>query len=166
MYIKKILLAAAIMGIIGLSIFSYIIYSSIFSPNTSLDTEKISVYIKTGSDYTAVRNQLDTLVEDISSFDAVAKRKGYVDNVKAGRFVISKGMNNNDLVNTLRSKNSPIKLRFNNQERLENLAGRIATQIEADSLSLLKALKNEEFLKEHNFSRPESRDTRRSIWHA
>ena len=91
MYIKKILLAVAILGIIGLSIFSYIIYSSIFSPNTSVETEKVSVYVKTGSDYNMVRSQLDTLVEDLPSFDAVAKRKGYLDNVKAGRFVISKG---------------------------------------------------------------------------
>ena len=152
MYIKKILLAIAIMGIVGLSIFSYIIYTSIFTPNTSIEKEKISVYVKTGSDYNAVRSQLDTIVDDIASFDAVAKRKGYVNNVKAGRFIISKGMNNNDLVNSLRSKNVPLKLRFNNQERLENLAGRIASQIEADSISLLNAFKDKEFLKEHNFS--------------
>jgi hypothetical protein len=32
--------------------------------------------------------------------------------------------------------NIPVKLAFNNQERVENFAGRVGSQIEADSLSL------------------------------
>lgn len=152
MYIKKILFAIAIIGIVGLSIFSYIIYSMIFSENTAFEENTAIVYVKTGSTYKDIRPQLDSLVDDTESFDAVAQRKGYMSNVKAGRFVIRKGMNNNDLVNTLRSKNNPIKLRFNNQERLENLAGRVAAQIEADSISLLKAFKDTQFLKENDFT--------------
>ena len=35
---------------------------------------------------------------------------------------------------------------FNNQETLESLASRISTQIEADSLSLLKAFQSNDFL--------------------
>lgn len=62
-------------------------------------------------------------------------------------------MNNNELVNALRSGNQPVSVVFNNQERLENLAGRIAEQIEADSLSLLKAFQDEEFLKNASFDR-------------
>ena len=125
MYIKKILFAIAIIGIIGLSIFSYIVYSMIFSENTSFE-EKWRIHPR-----------------------AI---KGYVSNVKAGRFVLRKGMSNDDLVNTLRSQNNPIKLRFNNQERIENLAGRVASQIEADSLSLLNAFKDKEFLKLNDFT--------------
>jgi UPF0755 protein len=37
--------------------------------------------------------------------------------------------------------NIPVKLAFNNQERVENFAGRVGSQIEADSLSLLPLLK-------------------------
>ncbi len=48
-------------------------------------------------------------------------------------------MNNNDIINTIRSINIPITVKFNNQERLENLAGHIANQIEPDSLELLEA---------------------------
>ena len=124
----------------------------IFSENTAFEENTAIVYVKTGSTYKNIRPQLDSLVDDIESFDAVAQRKGYMSNVKAGRFVIRKGMNNNDLVNTLRSQNNPIKLRFNNQERLENLAGRVASQIEADSISLLKAFKDIQFLKKNDFT--------------
>ena len=57
-------------------------------------------------------------------------------------------MNNNDIINTIRSKNIPIEVKFNNQERLEDLAGNIARQIEADSISLLHAMQDSVFLKE------------------
>src|SRR5690554_2573800 len=57
-------------------------------------------------------------------------------------------MTNNDIVNTLRSRNIPVDVKFNNQERLEDLAGHIAQQIEADSVSLLKAMREPEFLKD------------------
>ena len=61
-------------------------------------------------------------------------------------------MNNNDIVNALRSKNIPVKVAFNNQERLEDLAGRIAAQIEPDSTTLLKAFQDDDFLKENGFN--------------
>ena len=57
-------------------------------------------------------------------------------------------MNNNEIINTIRSKNIPVMVKFNNQERLEDLAGAIARQIEADSVELLEAMKNKAFLQE------------------
>ena len=44
-------------------------------------------------------------------------------------------MNNNDIINTIRSKNSPILVKFNNQERLEDLARQLAGQIEPIALA-------------------------------
>ena len=55
-------------------------------------------------------------------------------------------MNNNEIINSIRSNSIPVKLSFNNQNSLEALAGRIAIQIEPDSLSLLKAMNNPVFL--------------------
>ena len=60
-------------------------------------------------------------------------------------------MNSYELVKTLRL-NSAVKLAFNNQERVEDLAGRVGSQIEADSLSLLTAFKDSIFLKENGFN--------------
>jgi UPF0755 protein len=45
----------------------------------------------------------------------------------------------------------PIKISFNNQDSLEKLAGRLAQQIESDSLSLLNAFKDKDFLNENGF---------------
>jgi UPF0755 protein len=63
-------------------------------------------------------------------------------------------MSNNDLVNLLRSGNhSPVKVSFNNQDSVEKLAGRIARQIEPDSLELLTVFKDEAFLGKNGFNR-------------
>jgi UPF0755 protein len=81
----------------------------------------------------------------------VANKRSYPENVKSGRFLLKKDMNNIDLVRAMRS-NVPVKLAFNNQERLENFAGRVGSEIEADSLSLMKAIKDSTFLKENGFN--------------
>ncbi|PZD77904.1 endolytic transglycosylase MltG [Mesonia sp. K7] len=151
MYIKKILLVISLLGIVGLGIFSYYIYNTIFGPNTSFDAETQSVYIKTESTYNDVLKELQPHIKDLKNFDMIAQKKGYHNYIKPGHYVLQKGMNNNEIINTLRSENIPVKVVFNNQERLENLAGRIATQIEADSLSLLQAFKDGAFLAENGF---------------
>lgn len=150
MYIKKILVAVAILGLVGVGIFSYYIYESILGENTKFASEKEIVLIPTNADYRTVLDSLRPLVKDLSSFNIVAEKKQYPGNIKAGRFILKKGMNNNDIINTLRSTNAPINISFNNQERVEDLAGRISNQIEADSLSLLEAMRDEEFLAENN----------------
>ncbi len=152
MYIKKILLAIVLIGLVAGGIFAYYVYQAIFSPNTSFESETAVVYIPTEGTYTELIEEISPLVKDIYSFDRIARRKGYVDHIKAGRFVIQKGLNNNEIINTLRSKNSPIQVSFNNQERLENLAGRIAKQIEADSISLINAFKDSSFMQANGFS--------------
>lgn len=152
MYIKKILLIIALLGLVVLGFFSYNIYNSIFAPNTSFKEDTTIVYIPTGATFTAVRDSLAPLLKDLSAFNAVAQKKDYVQNVKAGKYILNKGMNNNEIVNALRSGNTPVRVIYNNQERLENLAGRIASQIEADSVSLLKAMKDTAFLKQNDLT--------------
>lgn len=123
-----------------------------FKENTAFNNEEAYVYISSQASYEDVREQLVPLLKDLESFDALAEKKKYNTNLRSGRFVIKKGMNNNEIINSIRSKNIPLKLSFNNQERLEDLAGRVAFQIEADSLSLLKAMQDETFFKKNGFN--------------
>ncbi len=152
MYLKKILLAVVLLGLLVAGGVSYFIYNALFSPNTSFNEEEVILYISTGSSFVEVRDQITPYLKNPGSFEAVAKRKKYVDYVKAGRYRITPGMNNNEIINSLRSKNIPVRVSFNNQESLANLAGRISTQIEADSLSLLAAFSDKTFLNEHGFN--------------
>ena len=152
MYIKKILLAIVFLGLGVAAYFAYFVYSAMFNPNTAFNNENTYIYVKSTDDYNDVRQQLEPLLLDIEKFDALAEQKKYVSNIKAGRFVINKGMSNNDIINSIRSNNLPIRVSFNNQEGLEKLAGRVSKQIEADSVSLLKAMKDETFLKKNDFT--------------
>ena len=152
MYIKKILLIIALLGLVALGIFSYIIYNNIFSPNTVFEDQTTSVYIPTGTNYESVLDSLKPILKDLDAFDLVAQKMDFASKVKAGKFVLEKNMNNYQIVKILRSQSTPVRVIFNNQERLENLAGRIATQIEADSSDLIQAMRDPEFLAQNNFT--------------
>jgi len=153
MYFKKILLSIALLGLVVAAYFAYFVYSAMFKPNTAFNNESAYIYIPTNASYDYVHEQLEPLLIDVKKFDALAKQKKYVTNIKAGRYIITKGMNNNEIIISIRSNNLPIKLSFNNQETLKKLAGRISIQIEADSLSLLNAMLDETFLSKNNFNK-------------
>lgn len=153
MYIKKILWAIALIGLVVAAIFAYYIYNVMLSPNTKFTNDEAYIYVSTNADYNDVRNQLEPLLKDMDAFDALASRKKYTTNLKAGKFAIKSGMSNNDIINSIRSNNLPIKVSFNNQETLEKLAGRIADQIEADSLSLITAMNDIAFFQKSGFSK-------------
>src|SRR5680860_1796369 len=110
MYIKKILWIIAIAGLVALGIFSYSVYNSIFSPNTKFKSNTATVYIPTGATYQTAIDSLRPLINDISSFDAVAQKKGYSANVKTGKYILKKEMKNNEIVNVLRSQNTPVSV--------------------------------------------------------
>lgn len=152
MYIKKILLAIVVIGLIVAAFFANFVYKAMLKPNTAFNNDTAYIFISSNATYEDVREQLQPLLEDIDSFDDLAAQKKYTTNIKAGRFAIKKGMTNNDIINSIRSKNIPFNLSFNNQETLEKLAGRVASQIEADSLSLLNAMKDATFLSENKFN--------------
>ena len=139
------------MGLVGAGAFAYMVYKALFSPNTSFSEKEVYIYIPSNSNFSDVKGLVSPFLDDLDSFAAAARRKQYVNYVKAGRYRVSRGMNNNEIINSLRSNNIPVLVSFNNQETLADLAGRISIQIEADSLSLLKSFKDTNFLKEHGF---------------
>jgi UPF0755 protein len=152
MYIKKILVIIALLGLVGCAFFAYFIYNAILIPNTAFENDKATIFIGSEATFIDVLEDISPLLLDTETFVTVANKKKYVGNIKPGKYEIKKGMNNNDIVNTLRVNNIPVRVSFNNQESLESLSGRIATQIEADSTSLLNAFKNNDFLKKNNFN--------------
>lgn len=151
MSLKKIITISFVAVISVLLIYGFILISKIFSSNTKFEEKEVYVYVPTDASYADVKKILAPYVKDFENFEMVAEKRDYPQNVKSGRFLLKKDMNNIDLVRAMRS-NIPVKLSFNNQERLENFAGRVGGEIEADSLSLLKAIKDPTFLKENGFN--------------
>jgi UPF0755 protein len=152
MSFKRILLGVVLVGLIGGGILAYIAYGTFFTPNTSFNDDEEFVFIPTDVSENDLEKVLSPLLKDFDAFKSAANRKGYLNNIKAGRYKIAKGMNNNEIVNSLRSGNIPVKVSFNNQESVNDLAGRIASQIEADSSSLVAAFKDTEFLNSNGFN--------------
>ncbi len=145
---KKIIIVIVAILLIG-GAFAYSYYNKIFNKNV---TESTFIYIPSNTDFNKVSALITPYLKDNSSFIWVAKKKNYPNKIRSGKFKIVKGMNNNELIDHLRGgEPETVKLTFNNQDRIDNLAGRIAEQIEADSISLLNAMNDVSFLEKNNF---------------
>ena len=141
--------------IIPLSILSLVFiidyYNKFYKPNTSFEDESIFLYVMEG-DSLAFRDSISKYIKSEKTFYKAAEKLDYLENQKTGRYKISKDIGNNDIVNSLKFNNTPVNVIFNNQERIENLAGRVSKQIYEDSISLVKAFKDEKFLNTNNFN--------------
>lgn len=136
--------------ILSLLVFNY--YKTYYSENTNFDEESVFLYVKSGSGLTNFKKQITPLLKDSVTFFNAAYKTKYFLNIKAGRYEIKKGFSNKEIINTLKFQNKPVKVTFNNLERIENLASRISDFIEADSLSLMNSFNDVNFLNENNLN--------------
>ncbi len=147
---KETLISITIPFMLLLYSFSY--YNTMHRDNTNFDEDSIFLYINSSD---SIVNILDTINKKIKfpkTFLKAAKRMDYIENVKSGRFRVYKGSGNKEIINSLKFNNTPLTVTFNNQERIQDLAGSISKQISADSLSLLNAFLEKNFLVENGFN--------------
>lgn len=147
MYLKRILLIIVFIGLLIGGLFTAMVYRTLFISNTVFSNEEAYVFIPSDADFEEVKQRLQPLLKNPSTFETAAQRKRYTENIRGGKYAISRGMNNNDIINALRSGNIPVRISFNNQETPALLAGRIGSQLEADSLALYEAFSDTDFLK-------------------
>jgi len=154
MNLKKLFLLIFILLIIVGGVLGFNFYNKIYKANT---TQEGFLYIPTNSDFKDVENLVRPFLKRVKPFVWVANRKNYPNVIKPGKYHIEKGMNNNELLNLLRSgKQTTVKVSFNNQDTFEKLAGRVSEQIEADSVSLLNIFTNIDFIKNAGFNKKNS----------
>lgn len=127
-------------------------YNIFLKTNTNFNKDYIFLHIPTSSDQNQLLDSLKNYLTDIPKFIEAAGYKGYLDNIKPGRFKIKNGNNNTEIINSLRSQNIPLKVTFNNIETLNQLLSRISLKIEADSLSLVKIFSDKNFLNDLNLN--------------
>ena len=151
MNFKKIIAITSVIVVIVGSVYAYFTYQEIFSVNTKFSEGEVAVYVPTGADFNKVKELVAPYVDNMERFEMVAEKKEYPKYVKAGKFILTKGMNSNDLINAMRQPVT-VNLSFNNQETLQRAVGRIAQQIEPDSLQLLEAFTDKAFLEENGFN--------------
>ncbi len=146
--IKKISIGVLLILLIGGVGFHY--YQIIFGKTISKDGV---IFIQTNSNMANLEKELTPFLPEKNHFTWLAKKKTFI-RPKAGKYLLEKDMSLNDVINLLRSGNqTPVILSFNNRDTLEKLAGRVATQIEADSTTIIKAMLDSVFLKKNGFTR-------------
>ena len=143
----KVLIPVSILSLVF--IIDY--YNKFYKPNTSFEDESIFLYVMEG-DSLAFRDSISKYIKSEKTFYKAAEKLDYLENKKTGRYKISKDIGNNDIVNSLKFNNTPVNVTFNNQERIENLAGRVSKQIYEDSTSLLSAFRDRQFLEDNNLN--------------
>jgi UPF0755 protein len=144
---KKIFAIVSVVGIVIASIIGGYVYVKAFTPNTQFSQEEVFVYIPSDANYEQVKEIVSPLVDNFEKFDFVATSRNYNTNVKSGKFLFKKDMTSFDMVRSLRL-NVPVTVAFNNQETLEKLMQRLATQLEPDTNALNEVFTNAAFLEE------------------
>ena len=153
--LKLILLTILILLLIGGYKF-YDYYKIIYKPNVELNTPDKYFYIYSNYNYNDVKKSLikNHIIIDENSFDWVAGKKHYKQNIKPGRYLIKNNISNNKLINLLRSgEQKPVKVTFNNVRTLEQLAGKVSKYLECDSSQIIDLLKNPETINKYGFNK-------------
>jgi len=147
---KLILRSIALLSIVSLVIGLYVC-KQVFSP---LCKEAKIILIPSNSSFQQVKDTLRNydLLNNELVFDLFCEKKKYK-YMHPGRYLVSAEMNTNAMVNMLRlGEQNPLNIIFNNTSTIADLAGKLASQIEADSLSLLAAFTDSIFYSTYDFN--------------
>lgn len=144
------LLLLIILSLLG----GYYLYQAIAANNVwTPEDESVSVYIPTGSEFEEVKQILysNGVILNRNTFEWLARQKKYPELVKAGHFMITPGMSNDELINMLRlGTQVPVKVVFNNIRMKDQLAQKVSEQIEADSAVIMSLLNDSAYQEKFN----------------
>jgi UPF0755 protein len=135
----------------------YLINQVAFSPNVWIANGKqeFIIYIKPSDRISNLKKQLysNGLIIHRKNFEWWAKLKKFDQTLKAGKYKLSFGMSNNDLINKIRNGDQePVRLIFNNIRLKTDLAGRISQQLNCDSIVLLNLLNDSTLPQKYGFT--------------
>jgi len=153
--IKRMGLFIVIISIIAL-ILGGRFFRYIYGNNVDLSkVESPYIYIPNGTTFSQLKVILENsgMLKDMHSFVWVAQKKSYSDNIRGGRYKLTDGMSNNNLINMLRGGfQEPVNVTFNNIRTLDQLASVVSQRIMADSTELVQLFANEELIHEIGFT--------------
>lgn len=146
---KRLILIIVTLSLVFSGMVGYHYYQHIFG---NLINKTGAIYIRSTDNIDDVEKALNDFIGNENIFFWLAQKKNYK-NPKAGKYILTEGMSLNDVINLLRSGNqTPVKVSFNNQDTLEKFSGRVAEQLELDSISILEGFKDPVFLNTNKLS--------------
>ncbi len=153
----KVWLIILLVLVLGGSVAGYVgyrYYRMIFAPNVVLEQKEVFFHVPTGSNAVDVKEKLarEGIIKREKGFAWVSEQKNYASHVHPGRYRIRNGMSNSELVDLLRSgEQVPVQVSFHGIRTKTELAGKVTHQVEADSLSMLRLLRDPQFVVEYGF---------------
>ena len=116
--------------------------------------QDVVIYIDKADSYDSIKTKLTPYLVHESLFNTIADLKKYPSLIKTGKYTLNEDLSIISLINKLRiGDQDAVSIKFNNQENLESLAGRLADQIALDSTSIIQAMLDEVFLQKNGFSK-------------
>lgn len=154
--LRKVVVVIILIGLAGGAWKAWDLYNKVYYPNVRIETQQSTfLYIPTGSNHTDVANLLyeGGYIKNQSSFEWMAEKKNYANHVHPGKYRLSDGMNNNELINLLRSgEQEAVNVVIHNIRTLGELAGAVAGYIEEDSVSLQAMLTDADLAAKYGFN--------------
>jgi UPF0755 protein len=150
--ILNLLIGAGILILVAV----FEVYTYLFSIGVIPDKKNHVIYIPTGSSYNQVLDSLkeNLTIKNLKVLKWIAKKKSYQDKIKPGRYVVNRSLSYNSLINMLRSgRQSPVKVTFNNVRTLNQIAGKIGRQLEADSVQIIDFLSDDSNYTQDGFNK-------------
>lgn len=141
-------------ALIGTGIIFFSLLTVFYFPNIKVADTSQSIFVPTGTSFATLKEILEPHLRSEITFSLAAKAKRF-DTPRIGHFVLKPSMGNQQIINALRSGNTPIQVVFNNQQTIADLSGRVAEQLELDSLSLIKEIESPHFMESVNLNREE-----------
>ncbi|HSI91073.1 MAG TPA: endolytic transglycosylase MltG, partial [Adhaeribacter sp.] len=135
--------------------FSYYAYQLVYTPNVDTKGQTTYVRIKQGQSYEAVMDSIEAkkVIIDKLAFRFMAKLMDYPELVKPGMYEIPHKATNYQLITILRSgRQTPLRLTFSNVRKKEDLAAKLAQNIDADEDDFREMFNDEEYLKKFGYT--------------
>ena len=124
----------------------------VIGPNTGDMQKGEYLYIPTGASYQLVMDELvqGGYIDDAASFDIIAQRANYPAMIKAGKYKISAGMSNYNMIRLLRSgRQEPVKLVINKLRTKQDFIEFVAERLEPKPEEIADLLADNRFLADY-----------------
>lgn len=150
---KKLIWSIIIVVLLSGAVLGINLYSKLFKNNISDDASEY-LYIPSGSNIDDVERIIkeNKVLVNAETFKWVAQRLKYK-NIKPGKYKISKGMSNVELVRKLRAGDQEIvKLSFQNFRLMSDFVSYVGKQLECDSIELSNKLDSIDLIRKYGFN--------------
>ena len=117
--------------------------------------EERELYVGREVTYDALLDSLKPSIKHHFAFDLYAECLSLKESYKQGHYLVKEGMNVIEIVRMLKlGLQTPVNVTMNNVKIPAQLAGKLAAQIEADSVEILQVLTDKALAKEMGFDSP------------